>query len=68
MQQHSTNFNPYEFAILHDGGGWYQYVIRIARTREAIAGGICKTRKKAEQEARQRIVILTAFQSGGPVS
>jgi hypothetical protein len=58
MQQHSTNPNPYEFAILPDGGGYYQYVIRIARTREAIAGGIVKSRKKAEQEARQRIANL----------
>ena len=58
MQQHSTNPNPYEFAILHDGGGWYQYVISIRRTRERIAGGLCKTRKSAEQEARQRIANL----------
>ena len=55
-QQNSTN--PYEFAILPDGGGWYQYVIRIARTREAIAGGIVKSRKRAEQEARQRIAAI----------
>ena len=56
MQQHSTN--PYEFAVIKDGGGWYQYVIRIAKTRENIAGGLCRTRKRAEQEARQRIANL----------
>jgi len=50
-QQHNT---PYEFAVIEDGG-WYQYVIRIAKTRENVAGGICKTRKAAEKEARQRI-------------
>jgi hypothetical protein len=55
-QQYSTN--PYEFAVIADGGGWYQYVIRIARTRENIAGGLCKTRKRAEQEARKRIAHL----------
>jgi hypothetical protein len=55
MQQHST---PYEFAIIADGGGYYQYVIRTTRTRENIAGGLCKTRKRAEQEARQRIANL----------
>jgi hypothetical protein len=53
-QQHTT---PYEFAVIEDGG-WYQYVIRIARTKENIAGGICKTRKAAEREARQRIANL----------
>jgi hypothetical protein len=56
QQQNSTN--PYEFAILPDGGGYYQYVIRLAKTRENIAGGLCKSRKKAEQEARQRIANL----------
>jgi hypothetical protein len=55
MKQHSTN--PYEFAVIEDGG-WYQYVIRVARTRENIAGGLCKTRKAAEKEARQRIENL----------
>jgi hypothetical protein len=55
MKQHSTN--PYEFAVIEDGG-WYQYVIRIAKTRENIAGGLCKTRKAAEREARQRIENL----------
>jgi hypothetical protein len=56
MKQHSTN--PYEFAVIADGGGWYQYVIRIARTQQNVAGGICKTRKAAEREARQRIANL----------
>ena len=56
MKQHSTN--PYEFAVIEDGGGWYQYVIRTTRTRENIAGGLCKSRKRAEQEARQRIENL----------
>jgi hypothetical protein len=50
--------NPYEFAVIEDGGGWYQYVIRIARTKENIAGGICRTRKAAEREARTRIANL----------
>lgn len=50
--------NPYEFSTRPAGAGWYEYVIRIARTREAIAGGIVKTRKRAEQEARQRIATL----------
>jgi hypothetical protein len=54
-QQHTT---PYEFAVIPDGDGWYQYVIRIARTQENIAGGICRTRKAAEKEARQRIENL----------
>ena len=66
MKQHSTNPNPYEFAVIPDGGGWYQYVIRKTGTQQNIAGGICKTRKAAEKEARQRIVILTAFQPQGP--
>jgi hypothetical protein len=57
MQQHSTNPNPYEFAVIEDGG-WYQYVIRLTKTRENIAGGLCKSRKRAEQEARQRIENL----------
>jgi hypothetical protein len=52
MKHHSTN--PYEFAVIEDGG-WYQYVIRIAKTQQNIAGGICRTRKAAEREARQRI-------------
>jgi hypothetical protein len=51
-QQHSTN--PYEFAVIEDGG-WYQYVIRTVKTQQNIAGGICRTRKAAEKEARQRI-------------
>lgn len=55
MKQHSTN--PYEFAVIADGG-WYQYVIRLTKTRENIAGGLCKSRKRAEQEARQRIANL----------
>jgi hypothetical protein len=55
MNQHTTN--PYEFAVIEDGG-WYQYVIRIARTQENIAGGYRRTRKSAEKEARQRIESL----------
>ena len=56
QQQHSTN--PYEFAVIPDGDGWYQYVIRLTKTRENIAGGICKTRKAAEKEARARIADM----------
>jgi hypothetical protein len=55
MNQHTTN--PYEFAVIEDGG-WYQYVIRVAKTQQNIAGGICRTRKAAEKEARQRIENL----------
>jgi len=56
--KNSTNPNPYEFAVIADGGGWYQYVIRLAKTRENLAGGLCRIRKRAEQEARQRIANL----------
>ena len=56
--KNNTNPNPYEFAVSADGGGWYQYVIRKSGTQENIAGGISKTRKRAEQEARQRIENL----------
>ena len=52
-----NNTNPYEFAVIADGG-WYQYVIRLTKTRENIAGGLCKTRKAAEKEARNRIENL----------
>jgi hypothetical protein len=52
-----NNTNPYEFAVIEDGG-WYQYVIRLKKTGENIAGGICRTRKAAEKEARQRIKNL----------
>jgi hypothetical protein len=53
------NHPNYEFIVFPDGAGWYQYIIRIADLRKNVAGGICRGRKAAEQEARTRIADLT---------